>query len=107
MNPYTYQKVIHKRTVIPPIFNDYRKYKPYLSLEFKRQCVYCRALEKAKGWESFGVDHYRPKAKFPLLSNEYLNLFYSCNRCNGLKRDYWPTDIEKKTGSLCPTHANM
>lgn len=43
-----------------------------------------------KDLESFGVDHYRPKSRFPALANVYANLFYCCNPCNRRKGDYWP-----------------
>lgn len=89
-SPFLYQKTRHVRTETPPEYRDYRQYKPVLQKEFAHQCVYCRALDTLKGWEGFGVDHYRPQKRFPLLVTEYLNLFYACNRCNSRKRDVWP-----------------
>lgn len=44
-----------------------------------------------KGYESFGVDHYRPRKLFLHLATTYSNLFYSCNGCNARKGDFWPT----------------
>jgi hypothetical protein len=44
-----------------------------------------------RGYEAYGVDHYRPKKLFPHLATEYLNLFYACNRCNAFKGSFWPT----------------
>jgi HNH endonuclease len=44
-----------------------------------------------RGYDSFGVDHYRPKSKFPSLETSYTNLFYCCNACNSRKGDFWPT----------------
>ncbi|RQM44438.1 hypothetical protein EHZ19_28750 [Paraburkholderia bannensis] len=43
-----------------------------------------------KGYEAFGVDHYRPKEDFPALIVSYPNLFYCCNTCNSHKSRYWP-----------------
>lgn len=100
-NPFIYPKVAHIRTQTPPIYTDYKKYKPILQLEFGRQCVYCRAMDN-KGYETFGVDHYRPKKHFPTLENEYLNLYYSCNRCNSLKGSYWPTPKQRKLRQFIP-----
>lgn len=100
-NPFIYPKTKHKRTQAPPLFGDYKKYKPILQQEFGGQCVYCCGLDN-KGYEAFGVDHYRPKKHFPHLATEYLNLFYACNRCNSLKRDFWPTANNKKLGQFVP-----
>lgn len=44
-----------------------------------------------KGIEAFGVDHYKPKKKFPQLASVYENLFYCCNHCNSFKKEFWPT----------------
>lgn len=90
-NPFLYPQARHRRKLAPPAFKQYQQYKPTLRQEFSGQCVYCRALDRVKGYESFGVDHYRPKKIFPSLETEYLNLYYSCNRCNALKRDFWPS----------------
>jgi len=90
-NPFLYPQIRHRRKLSPPTFSTYRQYKPFLREEFNKQCVYCRALDRIKGSESFGVDHYRPVKHYPSLALEYLNLYYACNRCNALKRDFWPT----------------
>jgi hypothetical protein len=68
-------------------------------MEFYAQCVYCRALDQVKGADDFGVDHYRPTSIpiFRNLETEYLNLYYCCNRCNRLKRNYWPS-MEDQAG---------
>lgn len=101
-SPYRYPTVRHSRTITPPVFANYRLYKPYLRQEFRGQCVFCRSLDAAKGEESFGADHYRPKSRFPHLANEYRNLFYACNRCNSYKGNYWPSPGEKKRGAFVP-----
>ena len=48
------------------------------------------------------TSHYRPKKLFPTLATEYLNLYYACNRCNSLKRDFWPSPVRVKEGSFVP-----
>jgi HNH endonuclease len=55
-----------------------------------------------KGQDSFGVDHYRPKKKFPDLESTYSNLFYACNCCNRRKSDFWPTAEETHAGRFIP-----
>lgn len=101
-NPFLYPKVRHRRTLVPPVRAHYRFYKEDLRQEFSEQCVYCRALDSVKGVEAFGVDHYRPKQHFPALANEYMNLYYSCNRCNSWKGSYWPNPTEYRKGRFVP-----
>ena len=69
----------------PGPFPQYRFYKPYLQREFRRKCVYCCIPDGLKGYESFGVDHYQPRSKFPALTVAWANLFYACNVCNTWK----------------------
>lgn len=101
-NPFFYSKTRHVRNQSPPQFNNYRRYKPFLKTEFSGQCVYCRAIDRLKGDQEFGADHYRPKKHYPQLTNEYLNLFYCCNRCNSYKADFWPDAEDKKAGRFVP-----
>ena len=72
MTVFLYPKARHIRTQTPPAFLDYRRFKPFLRVEFDARCVYCREADMMKGQESFGVDHYRPKRDFPNLTSEYL-----------------------------------
>lgn len=102
VNPFHYPKAKHQRIHTPPVYQNYRQYKPELREEFSGQCVYCRALDRVKGQESFGVDHYRPKSLFPHLANEYLNLFYACNRCNSWKGRFWPSPGQRKNQIFVP-----
>lgn len=101
-SPFHYPKSKHKRTISPPAYRDYRRYKPALRQEFEGQCVYCRAVDAVKGLDNFGVDHYRPQKHYPRLAAEYLNLFYACNRCNRLKRDFWPSATHRRNGQFVP-----
>jgi len=102
MRPFLYPEERHLRAQTPPSFTDYRQYKPYLRLEFAGQCVYCRMPDGLAGADSFGVDHYRPTSRFPDLGSVYGNLFYSCNRCNRRKGDFWPTDSQWSEGAVFP-----
>lgn len=99
---FAYPKVLHQRTQTPPAYRDYRKYKPYLQREFSRRCVYCRSPDGIKTAAFFGADHYRPKAVFAALAADYNNLYYCCNRCNSLKRDFWPNALQRKAGVFVP-----
>ncbi len=99
--PFRYPKRKHFRRMRPGPFSHYQAYKPALQAEFERKCIYCRAPDTIRGWESFGVDHYRPKRLFPALQNTYANLFYCCNQCNRRKGDYWPARTNLRIPNPC------
>ncbi len=89
LNPFRFPKKRHRRTQNPGKRTRYQAYKPFLRDEFERKCVYCRTPEGMKGgYDNYGVDHYRPKSKYPKLELAYDNLFYACNPCNRLKGDF-------------------
>lgn len=90
MSVFRYPKLLHKRTEAPPLYKSYASYKPFLQREFKRTCVYCQAVDTVAPGVVFGVDHYRPKSKFPAEATEYKNLFYCCSQCNSRKNNHWP-----------------
>lgn len=93
--------VIKSRAHNPPIFSNYRKYKPYLRLEFDHSCSYCEIREpELGGQQSFCVEHYKPKKKFPSLINIYQNLLYACRHCNQWKGEYWPSVSGKILGCV-------
>ncbi|MEJ8827101.1 HNH endonuclease [Variovorax humicola] len=58
--------------------------------EFRRICVYCRAVDCVSPGVVFGVDHYKPKSKFPHETTNYKNLYYCCSACNSRKGNHWP-----------------
>jgi hypothetical protein len=95
---FRYPKSLHRRTENPPVFGDYKKYKPYLKREFFDVCIYCRTPDKLKGSDNYGVEHYKPKKQFPYLKTDYTNLLYACNTCNRRKRDTWPSASEIAMG---------
>ena len=90
MNPFVYPKSRHLRRERPGALSTYQQYKPFLQSEFQRKCVYCRMPDSMTDYSHFGVDHYRPKKRFPGQVTAYANLFYCCNPCNRRKGDYWP-----------------
>lgn len=74
----------------------YKFHKPALRKEFSYCCVYCDVTEpELGGSQSFCVDHYRPKSKFPALITEYNNLLYACRHCNAHKGNYWPKRLHR------------
>lgn len=72
--------------------SGYRKYRPFVRNDFLGQCAYCLMTELlAGGAENFELDHFRPKAQFPELVNDFHNIYYSCHPCNHTKLDTWPS----------------
>ena len=77
---------------------DYGKYREDLRIDFFYSCAYCSIMEFEAGGIGFEIDHYLPQEKFPQLFNDYQNLMYSCEKCNGLKGDFHADDALKKAG---------
>lgn len=102
MNPFSYSKAQHRRKLSPPSSTNYKSYKPFLQQEFGSRCVYCCLPDGMKGYESFGVDHYRPRKLFLHLATTYSNLFYSCNCCNSRKGDFWPSADQIRDNEFIP-----
>ncbi|MEA3293965.1 MAG: HNH endonuclease [Euryarchaeota archaeon] len=85
----------------PPKFKSYKRYKPYLRKDFNYSCAYCSIHEGEYGsFHNFACEHFKPKSKieFRHLKNDYGNLLYSCQTCNRLKSDMWPSDTLTKEG---------
>lgn len=84
---------IRKEAAQPPAAARYADWREYLAEESKYQCVYCAVPESEMGGSrGYHIEHYRPRARFPELANEYSNLFYACCICNLYKSDDWPRD---------------
>lgn len=67
--------------------------KKYLAIDFKHRCAYCDDLDNIyNGKDSYAVEHFAPKAKFPQLIYTYDNLLYACRFCNMSKNDDWPSN---------------
>ena len=76
-----------------PGAGTYRDWKVLLSQEGFHQCVYCTIDEPSfGGLRNFHVEHYKPKSRFPLLENDFNNLFLACGICNSFKGNDWPAD---------------
>ena len=77
-----------------------------LSRDFSGICAYCETkcdeLETAANSVNVEtIDHFRPRSRFPDQSLEWLNLVYSCKRCNRVKGNKWPAS-DDLTSSLLP-----
>ena len=65
------------------------------------RCMFC------SGSESSQVEHFRPKAIFPLRAMEWENLFWTCGICNQSKGDRFPPDTEVGEMVIDPTTENV
>ena len=53
---------------------------PFLRIETNYHCVFCDGFPLEATGET--IEHFRPKATFPLLSYLWANLLYCCKYCN-------------------------
>ena len=84
------------RKQVPPLFKNYREYKPFLRLDFERRCAYCYIPESRYGTPgNYTIDHFRPKSRpeFRKLICHYSNLYYVCRDCNLYKGAAWPSSV--------------
>lgn len=89
-----------KRKQKPPAgITDCRRFKKYLRLDFDRRCAYCHQAEGLHlTHHYFGVEHFKPRSKYPKLIATYSNLLYCCNRCNSIKGEFWPSRKDLAVG---------
>lgn len=66
-----------------------RTNKKYLAIDFSHRCAYCDDSDEFKGSDTYQVEHFAPKNKFPDLEYTYDNLLYACSYCNRAKSDTW------------------
>ena len=79
-------------------YKDYHRYKESLQKDFGGHCAYCNLNEEWVTPLPFEVDHFIPRACFEAagrddLDTDYLNLIFSCPRCNRLKGNRFEGDI--------------
>ena len=72
-----------------------RRIRDALALDFGTICAYCErpcqgATVTHEGPGEETIDHFRPRNRFPELWLDWLNLVYSCRRCNQAKGGDWP-----------------
>jgi HNH endonuclease len=70
--------------------SQYADYRQELRRDFEFSCAYCTMLELEAMGIGFEIDHYDPVTHNAALANEYTNLVYSCDSCNGRKSSYLP-----------------
>lgn len=56
---------------------------PFLRIETNSHCSFCDGFPLETTGET--IEHFRPKALFPLISYLWVNLFYCCKYCNESK----------------------
>jgi hypothetical protein len=72
----------------PGGYADCESYRPWLRDDFTFRCIYCLKREQwGQVTGEFDIDHFRPQKYCPDLAADYVNLVYSCRRCNGVKLD--------------------
>ena len=88
---------------------DRRRVRDELKLDFNGVCAYCEQpcvpttrSHASKHEES--VDHYKPRHGFHNLWLDWLNLVYSCRRCNQAKDNKWPELSDGTNQSLVATN---
>lgn len=89
----------------PPKYDKPEKYRDYIAKNSDYSCAYCSLMESENLGATFNIDHFKPKALFPLLYAECENLRYSCPRCNSYKRAKWIT-IEQGCRRKCTSCTN-
>ena len=77
----------------PAGYSAYESYRPWLRDEFDFRCVYCLKRETwGQVTSEFELDHFEPQSLNPNLTLDYLNLVYSCRRCNAVKGEQTVAD---------------
>lgn len=66
-----------------------------------QRCMLC------SGSEASDVEHYRPKAVFPLLAMDWENYLWACTICNRAKGDRFPPDTEPGGRLVNPMDENV
>lgn len=77
------------RSVVPTGLK-YPAYRKYLRHDFYYSCAYCTIMESEATAARMTIDHYRPVASHPALTDEYGNLLWACDICNTRKGDRFP-----------------
>ncbi|BDA10101.1 HNH endonuclease [Megamonas funiformis] len=83
------KQIIPKHSYTGEKWKTYRTNKKYLAIDFSHRCAYCDDSDEFKGKDTYQVEHFAPKNKFPDLEYTYDNLLYACSYCNGAKSNKW------------------
>lgn len=82
----------------PKTSGGYVSFRPFVREDFCRRCAYCLLTELlAAGDEAFELDHFRPRSRFPELTDDFYNIYYACHKCNQFKSNrYPPPELEAR-----------
>lgn len=85
---FEYPEPRSERVHGPEGYASYASFRPWLRDEFTFRCVYCLKRETwGQVTGEFELDHFEPQSIAPDRTVDYLNLVYSCRRCNAIKLD--------------------
>jgi HNH endonuclease len=70
-----------------PAYHRHAAVKTALRVESRDKCMYCESLVSHAQYGD--IDHYVPVSVRPDLVVSWVNLGFSCERCNNNKGDYW------------------
>lgn len=85
------------RSTVPQKSN-YSEYREELRLDFWFSCAYCSKTEIEALGIGFQIDHYEPVDERSDLENDYTNLMYACQLCNGHKNARTPNKAMRMMG---------
>ena len=88
--------LIERSKVTPNL--PYNQYRENLREDFIFACAYCTITEFEAQGIRMTIDHYEPHNTRPDLTNNYDNLMYCCDDCNGLKGDRCPPQPARDDG---------
>lgn len=74
------------------------EYRELLRFDFWYACAYCSTAESEAWGIGFEIDHHRPQRLQEPDCDEYPNLMWACEHCNGAKSGNWPSDEEIAAG---------
>jgi uncharacterized protein (TIGR02646 family) len=80
--------LVKKKSGKPDFPAIWGKHKETIAVMSFQKCVYCEGPINAL--RASHVEHFKPKAVFPLLAYEWTNYFLGCAGCNGAKAHHWP-----------------
>lgn len=79
--------------------SSYSDYRSEIEEDCKNRCVYCDVSLEEHGFEGMAIDHFRPEAHFPKLSDNPDNLVLACPKCNRSKWHHWPCEKKENAPS--------
>src|SRR5258708_14076381 len=82
----------------PKTSGGYVSFRPFVREDFCRRCAYCLVTKLlAGGDEAFELDLFRPRSRFPELTDDFYNIYYACHKCNQFKSNrYPPPELEAR-----------